>query len=442
MHTWGVPLVPGVLLMITNYDILMRLLSVPRPNGSQAEQATLRALRDWLQARGIAHRMQPFRLYPYFNEAVGLWLIVSRTLLAAAVIGQWGWWTLPIALIGLLGGLLDVTLGVPLASWPGARQGANLLVELTPAQPRREIILAAHYDSKTELLDHQRRAFFTRNLALGIGLTLLLGLWGPLAAWLFPASALGQAVVYWLSVLLTLPVLVLAWGLGLNLALGRLSEPSQGAVDNGVACAILLGLAERLANGPWQPEQTRVVLALFGGEEVSMQGSRAYVRERDWPQPAVVLNLELMGQDGDYVLWQRDGNALRRLPTTAWLNTALAQVVAAVTGRPPRAVEQINSDGFSFLAAGVPTAVLGTYHSRMGAGGLHRPSDNRDRVVLRRLPEAVEILLRFMQQYDQGLLLEDAASSAGGRMSRKTSATSSGISSSAKKTIQIGAKRK
>ena len=90
-----------------------------------------------------------------------------------------------------------------------------------------------------------------------------------------------------LGAVLTLPMLFLAFGLGLNLSTGRLLKPSQGAVDNGAACAILLGMADRrafLANlqSPipnfhnYPLPNTRVTIALFTGEEVQMQGSRAY----------------------------------------------------------------------------------------------------------------------------------------------------------------------
>ena len=138
---------------MVDYQELMTLLSVPRPNGSAAERETRRALGEWLARHGIAYRLQTFRLYPYFFECVGLWLILSRTLLALAIWERWGWLTLLIALVGLLGGTLDVALNQPLVTWPGARRGENILIEFEPPKASQEIILCAHYDSKTELLD-------------------------------------------------------------------------------------------------------------------------------------------------------------------------------------------------------------------------------------------------------------------------------------------------
>lgn len=384
-----------------DYTEVLRFLCVPRPSGSAAERETARALGDWLAQRGIPYRLQPFKLYPYFNEGIGLWIIGSRTLLVLAVALRWGWLALPVAGFGLLGGLLDVLLRFPLATWPGACRGDNILLEFEPPLAEQEIVLSSHYDSKTELLDHPRAAFFIRKLRFGIVLTVLLGLVGPLEQALrgpYPALAGG---VYLVGLGLGLVMLALAWGYGLHLTLGRWLAPSQGAIDNGTACAVLLDLAGRLARGDIALARTKVTIALFGGEEVGMQGSRAYVRSRAWPLPAIALNLELLAQDGDYVIWQREGNGLQQLPTTPELNRAVAAVVAEVTGRPARFTGPLVSDSFSFLAAGIPASVLGTYHSRLGGGGLHRPSDNIDRVVLARLPESLEVLARLLHRYDR-----------------------------------------
>ncbi len=193
-------------------------------------------------------------------------------------------------------------------------------------------------------------------------------------------------------------------------------------MDNGAACAVLAGLAERLTRDltPRPPflagkggldtplRRTAVTLAFFTGEEANMQGSRAYVKSRNWPHPTVVVNLEILGQDGDYVYWESDGMGFQRFPTAATVNAGLAAAAQEVTGQPPQPAGPINSDAASFLAAGIPTAVLGTRDTRLGFGGFHRPSDNLDRVVMARLPEAVEILARFVRRADETDLLLQA----------------------------------
>jgi hypothetical protein len=389
-----------------DYHELMSLLSIPRPNGSAAEAATGRALRAWLASRDIPYRIHTFRLYPYFFEAIGLWLILSRTLLAVAIWLRWGWPALVIALVGLAGGALDWTLGMPLVTWPGARRGENLLVTLEPSAEEgasQEVVISAHYDSKTELLDHRRRAFFVRLLPLGMALTLLVGLLGLLDALLAASAPQWSNAAFVAGAALSLPVLFLAWGLGLNLALGRLVQPSTGAVDNGAACTVMAGLAERLARDG-SLRRTKVTLALFTGEEANMQGSHAYVKSRAWPLPTAVVNLELLGQNGGYVLWERDGTGFRWLPTSPEVNTSLAAAVQEIAGETPQPAGPINSDGASFLARDIPTAVLGTRDQVLGLGGMHRPSDNLERIDMARLPEAVDILARFIRQVDETAL--------------------------------------
>ena len=71
-----------------DYTELMRILSVPRPNGSAAERETARALCDWLGRRGIRYHVHGFRLYPYFNEAIGLWIIRIGHIQAQVRVGR------------------------------------------------------------------------------------------------------------------------------------------------------------------------------------------------------------------------------------------------------------------------------------------------------------------------------------------------------------------
>jgi hypothetical protein len=378
-----------------DYAELMRILSRPRPSGSVAERESIRALQNWLAARKLPCRLQPFTLYPYFFICIGLWMICAHTLLAVSVWLQWGWATSLIAVLGILGGLLDTAFDIPLVTWFGKTTGQNILIEFDVPNPKRELVISAHYDSKTELFDHHVRYFFVRNLRFGIGLAILLGILAPLQKYL-PVSWVGP--VHILSVVLTVPLLFLVWGLGLNLSLGRLRRnPSQGAVDNGAACAVLLGLAQHIADGNVPLENTRLTLALFGDEEVNMQGSRAYALGREWKFPAAALNLEIMAQDGDYVFWEQDGMSLKLFPTDTRLNQAVSEAVAKVTGKPAQPAGPINSDGYSFIRANIPVTTLGTYDSKLQERGFHLPSDNLSRVKMAKLLEGVEILEQFIR---------------------------------------------
>lgn len=394
-----------------NYSDLMTLLSTPRPNGSPALDETLRSLRLWLDGRLIPHRTHTFTLYPFLWECLGAWIILSRTLLAAAAVLRWGWPALVIALLVLPGGLVDVATGFPLVSFIGRRQGESLILTFDPPDrpPSQELLLSAHADSKTELLDHRQRMFFLKSLRIGILLTVLIGVLSPVDRALLAAASPLAPWSFALQIGMCLALLFLSWGLGLNLSLGRLRPQSTGAVDNGAACAILLGLADRLQRGEIPLEKTRLTLAIFGGEEVNMQGSLAYAKGRAWPLPAAALNLEVMAQDGDYVIWDLDGFSLKLIPTAPEINRCIAQAIQAVTGHPPVHGGPVNSDGGSFLRYGIPAATLGTYHTVWHDRGFHLPSDNLSRIVPARLPEAVEILSHFARSVDQELFFANFA---------------------------------
>jgi hypothetical protein len=382
-----------------DYPQLMDFLSVPRPTGTAAERKTARSLRDWLSQHNIDFKVHSFHLYPFFFECIGIWLILSRTLLAIAVWDRWGWLTLPIALVGLLGGILDIALNVPMVTWLGACRGENIIIEFEPPEAKQELIFCAHYDSKTELLDHRQREFLLKRMNLGIILTLIIGMIGPLDRWSMNTN--WEIPLFWIGTLLTIPMLLLAWGLGLHLTLGRFLKPSQGAVDNGAACAILLALANQNSDGDTLPSDTKITLALFTGEEANMQGSRAYIRSRDWPLPTAVLNMEILAQDGEYIYWKQDGNAFHQVPTSKVLNKMFSEAVEQVTGQSARPANSVNSDGASFLFASIPATTVGTLDNRLGETGLHRPTDNLDRVMMERLPEGVKILQAFVNEYSR-----------------------------------------
>ena len=108
-----------------------------------------------------------------------------------------------------------------------------------------------------------------------------------------------------------------------------------------------------------------------------------------------------MAQDGEYVYWETDGNVLKLEPTDARLNQILKDTVEEINGSPPKPAGPVNSDAASFIKAGIPAAVLGTYDREWVDRGFHSPADNLDRVVMERLPEAVEILRRCVMHYDQ-----------------------------------------
>ena len=181
-----------------------------------------------------------------------------------------------------------------------------------------------------------------------------------------------------------------------------------GASDDGAAVAVLLELADRFQREAFSLDETAVTLLFTVGEEAQMQGALAYAGDRQIQDhagastPTCAINLEVLGQNGGYLLWEQDGTAMISLPNDAALNSALARAVEAVTGEPPIWAPQLNSDAFAFLRAGIPAATLGSYDRDLGGRGLHSALDSASRVDPARLAEAAEVLCHLLQELDTG----------------------------------------
>lgn len=398
---------------------LLPILSVPRPNGSRALERTVEAVWEWLEGEGIPVQSHHFTLRPYFMELLGLWVALSGLLLPAAALGRWGWGGLALAILAVAVPLLEVRFLRPTVTALIRRPAQNLIVSFPAPHPVREVILCAHLDSKTELLDHIQRAALLRLGGPAMGLALACGALTAVEA-LLPAGTFG-VIVRWLAILAGLPAAAYGLGMGANLLGGRFSRrPSTGAVDNGAAVAVLLMLAKRLSHhrgtggagleqtprlhrGDLRLQRTSITLLFTVGEEAQMQGALAYVRGRDrngCPLPAHAVNLEVLGQDGGYLLWEEDGTAMLRLPTDPALNLALEQAIEAVTGERSVRVPAISSDGFAFLRGGIPTATLGSFDLELGGRGLHSALDDPGRVDPARLTETVAVLSHLLEDID------------------------------------------
>jgi hypothetical protein len=376
------------------------LLSKPRPNGSRALAQAVESVQSWLEERGIPVQAHRFRLRPYHMELLGLWLALTGILLPVAALGHWGWAGLALALLAVGMPLLEVRFLQPTVTALIRRPARNLVVRFAAPQPRREAIFCAHLDSKTELLDHAQREVLLRLGTPAMGLALVGGML-MVAEGLLPEGA-AQLAIHWLAVLVTLPAAAYGVGMGANLTGGRLSRnPSTGAVDNGAAVAVLLALAQRLHRGDVSPEHTSVTLLFTVGEEAQMQGALSYVRDRKaWPLPTCAVNLEVVGQNGGYLLWEQDGTAMQRMAADPELNRALAAAVQRVAGEQPTRVARMSSDALAFLRQGIPAATLGSFDAELGGRGFHSALDNPCRIDPERLAETVDVLGRFLLDLD------------------------------------------
>lgn len=385
---------------MSTFPELMNIFSVDRPNGSRALAATRQKICAWLEGR-VPYQLQAFSLFPYYGELLGLWLITSQLLLVWAIWQQWGWGVSLIGAVSLVVILLELN-GRYTITRLIRQKGYNIVLSFpAAARPCQQVILSAHYDSKTELLDHQKRKPFVIYAPVGLLIIVGLTIYG-----LFQARLANQAVVHTVALIVALVHWGMMAGLALNGMLGRLSQPSLGAVDNGGSCAVLLNLAQQFPT----LQQTDVTMALFVGEEIWMQGSRAFVAEHDFSLPTVALNLEGMGQNGRYFVAHKIGLPLfQELSAAETLNAQLSAVITDIAKAPVVAeIEPMMTDTFPFLKKGIAGTTIGTLDRELGLSGLHRPTDNLDRIHEQKLAEAVEILQSWLQIHDSQNSLDSA----------------------------------
>jgi acetylornithine deacetylase/succinyl-diaminopimelate desuccinylase-like protein len=389
-------------------------LSTPRPNGSPALERTVQEVQAWLEREGIPVHRHRFTLRPYFMELLGLWMALTGLLLPLAALARWGWFGLALAVVATAVPLLEVRTLRPTVSAVVRRPAHNLIAAFPAPHPEREVILAAHLDSKTELLDHVQRQLLLLMALPAAALTVASGLLTALEPLLPPGGP--ATVVRWLAVAASLPVAAYGMAMAANLIGGRFSRhPSTGAVDNGAAVAVLLALARRLRRREPTLARTSVTLLFTVGEEAQLQGALAYVRDRvDWPLPTVAVNQEVLGQDGGYLLWESDGTAMSGTPCDPALNLALEGAAEAVTGERLLRAPAISSDAFAFLRRGIPATTLGSFDRELGGRGLHSALDHPDRVDPARLAETVELLTRFLTDLDAHGLPHTAEAAKGG----------------------------
>lgn len=224
----------------------LSFLSQPRPNGSEALERAVEGVQAWLRDAGIPVQPHAFVLRPYFMEMLGLWLALAGLLLPVAALTRWGWAGTVLALLAVAIPLLEVRFLRPTLTALVRRPAWNLVVHLPASQPAQEVVLCAHLDSKTELLDHVSRRIFLRLSGPAVVLALGSGLLIGLETVLPPGTA--RLVTGWLAFAMALPLAVYGLGMGVNLIGGRINSDAFAFLRHGVP-ATTLGSYDAILGG-------------------------------------------------------------------------------------------------------------------------------------------------------------------------------------------------
>ncbi len=385
--------------MLAWSDLLPRLTEQPRENGTAAIHDTAAWLVETLQHLGLDVTTVAYTAHPYRLRLAGALALLGGLLYAWCLRRRrpLGALFIAVGMPALL--LLELDRYVPIVSWIGATPQHHVVARLPAQQATQRLILSAHYDTKTDLLDHVQRAPIE---LLGLPVTALMIV---AAAWAArrrhrtgPLPRVARIAVW------TAPL----YGLGLfaSLSAGALVPArSPGALDDGAAVAVLLRLAERLhAAGPLP--RTEVEIALLSGEEIGVHGSWEYARQRFSAPPdlpTAVVNLEFIGASPDLATFGSEKFSLRSFPPDPRL-LGLLDAVHHQQRQKPLYVTWYGAatDARSFLAYGIPALTLvSDLPGHALPRGMHAATDSPDRVDREALDATLAYLDAVVRAADQ-----------------------------------------
>lgn len=328
---------------------LVQRLDFPRCDIADLERGR-DVLQVMLQTANLETRIEPFTCRTHRADLAAACLIVAALGFAwAARRKSRRRLALPglalLAAVAAIGGGLDRFL-------PAVRQANLHVVVESRLPPRQEVILGAHYDSKTEPLDHvERTALFTLLSAA----TAFAGI----QLWRRHRHRRAASLVAALTLV----------GGAAQLSAGRLLAPSHGIVDNAAAAALLVETATQYAAQPLA--HTRLVFSWWAAEEQGAQGSAATAGATTSDAERAVINLECIGAGPALGFAAREWNGWRTYRADPRLR------VAAQRAAPLRSlVFPVVTDAGSFLACGIPAITLvGLPRGRGLPRGLHRATD-------------------------------------------------------------------
>jgi hypothetical protein len=384
-----------------NWDALLSgLADGPRENGTpELDEAAAFILR-WLEAAGLRAQIQEFEAYPF--EVIGLGVaifLLSIGYFWASRAGRAGVaWMIACFLIGVPIAQLDWQVR-PTRAWSVPEK--NLLVHLPAREAKQRLVLSAHYDSKTEIVDHVVRApIAIFGGALGIVLLLL-----PIAVFVAPRIRRRLVPLTAWTTLAYGGVALFVFGGG-----ALLEDRSHGALDDGAACAVLMSTAAELSRrGPLQ--NTEVVVALFAAEEIGLQGAWHFVDEY-LPSletlPTAAVNFDPVGASQALTVPLREGALFRWHESQPDLIELVDAAHRDLTGKAiGRTRGGGMTDALPFLARGIPAAtVISAVGPLLIPRGMHSAADTRSRIDIAALDVTADFVLALVDRFDRRKILQ------------------------------------
>lgn len=380
-------------------ELLAHLAMQPRENGSPALAQTADFLAATLSGFGIPIERMPFVAYPYRHRVCGIVALVATLAYIWSLRSRRRGLAIAIALLSPALILLELDYYAGWITWPGAVAQEHVIARVDVPNATQRVILTAHYDTKTDLLDHVERAPID---LLSLPMTLAM-VAAPVLA-IVRARRQGSAAPISRFERIVVPATAV-YGIAVFgvLAGGAfVRQRSPGALDDGAACAVLVRVAEALARAPLA--RTSVEVALLSAEEIGVQGSRDFVRARLSPPPphTSVINFELIGAAANLAVFSSERFTLFSYPPDPTLLAVLDQVHRQRRNLPLHVTWYgASTDARSFLHAGIPALTLmSDLPEHALARGMHSAADRRDRVDEAALDEILAYVLAALHQID------------------------------------------
>jgi hypothetical protein len=385
---------------------ILKHLSIPRPNQSEALSETANYIKALLTNSGIPFVIQEFTLRPYMQLILGITAVLLAALLFLCIYKRWPVPALITALALPIILFVEFEGFVPLVTSIITRTGENIIINFNVPNPARELVFAAHYDSKTDFFDHIQRsriyAFIPLAFILGLGLAIF--------TFFSKRNAMLRKKIVTTITLIIAGSLIVFWGL-VFLGFGGYiflpaNQQSYGSVDDGASVAALLALSKDIKDGKVNIGHSNVTVVLTSGEEVTLQGADAYVKERFGrgskpPLPTSMVNLELIGQNGTMTYWKKDGVFFIYYDADPELVSRLGKAWNSESGLVMESRERLTDDGQRFMAAGIPAVTI----SNSGLPGLgetafHSTRDDLARIKIDNLKLMIGTLKRYIEGYN------------------------------------------
>ncbi|MBD3350851.1 MAG: M28 family peptidase [Candidatus Lokiarchaeota archaeon] len=298
--------------------------------GEEDEVKAIRYCKDLYDEIDVDLKEEPF-------ECVRGWVGWIQQAIFAFVSGMIGlmiylllthpWMNLIIilVLVGIAGAITPGLMGTGGLKMIGNKYTSKNLIGTIPpkneAKPKQYIIISGHHDSKSQVFSTVFRALSYILMAIGAVFLLLstliasiLDIIGSTPRWL-QIFGLVFAII---SLCGTIP-----------LSLNFTGNKSPGALDNASSIAVIYEVA-RFIKEQGGLENTELVVAIFGAEEVAMWGARAFCKahKEDYPpEDAVNINIDMVGyKDAPVEIMQHYGLPVKK-PVSEFMS-ALAFKVA------------------------------------------------------------------------------------------------------------------